>query len=123
MFKIRTIKNDADLKKALARADALWDAKAGTAEADELDVLAILIERYEDEAYPFGMPTPIEAIKFRMEQQGLAQKDLIPFLGSSGRVSEVLSGKRDLTLPMIRALVDGLGIPAEVLIQRVEQVA
>ncbi len=123
MFKIRTIKTDADLRKALARAEVLWDAKAGTPEADELDVLAILIETYEDEAYPIGLPTPVEAIKFRMEQQGLSQKDLMPYLGSSGRVSEVLSGKRELTLPMIRALVEGLGIPAEVLIQRVDRVA
>jgi HTH-type transcriptional regulator / antitoxin HigA len=123
MFKIKAIKTDADLKKALARVESLLDAKKGTPEADELDVLAMLIERYEDEAYPIGLPTPVEAIKFRMEQQGLQQKDLIPFIGSSGRVSEVLSGKRELTLPMIRALNEGLGIPAEVLIQRVEQVA
>jgi HTH-type transcriptional regulator / antitoxin HigA len=123
MFKMRIIKTEAELRKALARVEVIWDAKKGTPEADELDVLAMLIERYEDEAYPIGLPTPIEAIKFRMEQQGLSQKDLIPFIGSSGRVSEVLSGKRELTLPMIRALNEGLGIPAEVLIQRVERVA
>jgi HTH-type transcriptional regulator / antitoxin HigA len=123
MFAIRTIKTETDYRKAMARVEVIWDAKKGTPEADELDVLAMLIERYEDEAYPIGLPTPIEAIKFRMEQQGLSQKDLIPFIGSSGRVSEVLSGKRELTLPMIRALNEGLGIPADVLIQRVEQVA
>jgi HTH-type transcriptional regulator / antitoxin HigA len=123
MTTIRTIKTDAELRKALARVEVIWDAKKGTPEADELDVLAMLVERYEDEAYPIGLPTPVEAIRFRMEQQGLSQKDLIPFIGSSGRVSEVLSGKRELTLPMIRALNEGLGIPAEVLIQRVEQLA
>jgi HTH-type transcriptional regulator / antitoxin HigA len=123
MFAMRTIKTETDYRNAMARVEVIWDAKKGTPEADELDVLAMLIERYEDEAYPIGLPTPIEAIKFRMEQQGLSQKDLIPFIGSSGRVSEVLSGKRELTLPMIRALNEGLGIPADVLIQRVEQVA
>ena len=118
MFNIRTIKSEPDYTAALARAEILWDADTGTPEADELDVLAMLIEKYEDEVYPLELPSPIDAIKFRMEQQGLSRKDLIPFLGSSGRVSEVLSGKRELTLPMIRALNDGLGIPAEVLIRR-----
>ncbi len=118
MFNIRTIQSEPDYVAALARAEALWDADDGTPEADELEVLAVLIEKYEDEVYPFDLPSPVDAIMFRMEQQGLSKKDLIPFIGTSGRVSEILSGKRDLTLPMIRALNEGLGIPAEVLIKR-----
>jgi HTH-type transcriptional regulator / antitoxin HigA len=120
MLNIRTIKSEPDYEAALARAEVLWDAEAGTPEADELDVLAMLIEKYEDAAYPLELPSPIDAIKFRMEQQGLSKKDLVPFIGSSGRVSEVLSGKRELTLPMIRALNEGLGIPAEVLIRKAD---
>ncbi|MFD2190287.1 helix-turn-helix domain-containing protein [Pistricoccus aurantiacus] len=108
---IQPIRNDADLDRAFARMEALWSAENGTPEADELEVLAILIERYEDERYPIGPSEPIEAIKFRMEQQGLTPRDLEPFIGGSGRVSEVLNRKRGLSLSMIRRLHKGLRIP------------
>ncbi|WP_048308073.1 type II toxin-antitoxin system HigA family antitoxin [Halomonas sp. PR-M31] len=113
---IQPIHNDVDLKRAFARMEALWSAEDGTPEANELEVLAILIERYEDEHYPIGSSDPIEAIKFRMEQQGMTPRDLEPFIGSSGRVSEVLNRKRGLSLNMIRRLHDGLRIPYESLI-------
>jgi HTH-type transcriptional regulator/antitoxin HigA len=93
------------------------DATLGTPEGDELELLVTLVELYEAEAYPIGLPDPVEAIKFRMEQQGLIQRDLVPFFGSRGKVSEVLSGHRPLSLAMIRKLHSGLGIPAEVLLQ------
>jgi len=101
----------------LARIGALMDAGCGTAEADELELLATLVDLYEERVHPIGLPDPISAIRFRMEQQGLKQKHLIPFLGSASRVSDILNGRRSLTLNMIRALNEGLGIPAEVLLQ------
>jgi HTH-type transcriptional regulator/antitoxin HigA len=93
-------------------------ARKGTREYEERDVLAVLIERYESEKYPISAPDPVEAIKFRMEQQGLTRRDLEPYLGGKSKVSEVLTRKRDLTLAQIRALHSHLGIPAEVLIRR-----
>jgi HTH-type transcriptional regulator/antitoxin HigA len=93
VLKIRPIKTEADYDSALARAAALMDAKEGTSEADELDVLATLIESYEDKHYPMDPPDPIEAIKYRMEQQGLTRKDLEPMIGTRTRVAEVLNGK------------------------------
>jgi HTH-type transcriptional regulator/antitoxin HigA len=116
---IRLIHNDDDLTVAFERLETLWGAAAGTPEGDELDILAMLIERYENEHYPIGHSDPIEAIKFRMEQQGLCQKDLIPYIGTSGRVSEVLSRKRSLTLRMMKRLHDGLNIPYESLMMGV----
>lgn len=113
MMNIRPIHDDADLERAFARLEELWAAKDGTPEADELEVLSILIEKYEDEHYPIGPSDPIEAIKFRMEQRGLTQRDLEPFIGSSGRVSEVLNRKRKLSLRMIKRLHEGLNIPYE----------
>ena len=110
---IRPIHSDADLERAFARLEALWNAADGTPEADELEVLSILIEKYEDEHYSIGPSDPIEAIKFRMEQQGLTQRDLEAYIGSSGRVSEVLNRKRKLSLRMIKRLHDGLNIPYE----------
>ncbi|MBB3192625.1 helix-turn-helix domain-containing protein [Halomonas cerina] len=110
---IQPIRSDADLDRAFARLEALWGVEEGTPEADELEVLSILIERYEDEHYPIGPSDPIEAIKFRMEQQDLTPRDLEPYIGSSGRVSEVLNRKRRLSLRMIRRLHDGLKIPYE----------
>jgi len=112
----KLIKTEADYEAALARLDAIFDAEPGTPEGDEAELLTALIEMYEEKVYPMGMPTPLEAIRFRMEQQGLKNKDLVPFIGSPSKVSEVLSGQRGLSLAMIRNLVNGLGIPAEVLI-------
>lgn len=94
------------------------DAKAGTPIADELEVLTTLVEYYEAERYPMGLPDPIAAIRFRLEQADLSEQDLIPYIGSRSQVSEVLSGKRSLTLSMMRSLHEHLGIPAEVLLQK-----
>ena len=116
MMNIQPIHNDADLDRAFARLEMLWDAQPGTSEADELEVLSILIEKYEDEHYPAVPSDPIEAIKFRMEQMGLTNKDLSPFIGRSGRVFEVLNRKRKLTINMIKKLHDGLKIPYESLL-------
>ncbi len=115
---IRPIRNDEDHSWALERIDQLMDAQPGSTEADELDVLSQLVEIYEKERFPMRMPSAIAAIKYRMDQAGLTRRDLEPYIGSSGKVSEVLSGKQPLTLKMIRALHRYLGIPAEVLIGR-----
>ena len=117
MVEVLNIKTDADYAKAMARIEVLMDAEAGTPEADELAVLSTLVEAFEEKHHVIDLPDPIAALQFRMEQEGLSNKDLIPYIGSSAKVSEVLSGKRDLTLSMIRALHRHLGIPAEVLIQ------
>ncbi|WP_029555210.1 ImmA/IrrE family metallo-endopeptidase [Xanthobacter sp. 91] len=117
MASVHLIRTADEYKAALARAEEIMDAEPGTPLGDELEHLAMVIEAYEEKHYPIGLPDPISAIQFRMEQEGLSNKDLTPYLGSSAKVSEVLSGKRDLTLPMIRALNKHLGIPAEVLIQ------
>ncbi len=115
-MKVRPIRTRKDHREALAEIERLWDAKRGTPAYDRLDVLVTLVEAYERKQFPLPPPDPIEAILFRMEQQGLTRKDLEPMIGSRARVSEVLNHKRDLTLPMIRALHDKLGIPAESLI-------
>lgn len=116
--KIKAIRSDADYKAALARIEALMDADAGSPEGDELDVLADLVELYEEKRVPMGYPSPVGAIRFRMEQGGLSPRDLIPFMGTRAKVSEVLSGKRLLTMQMARALHANLGIPADVLLQQ-----
>jgi HTH-type transcriptional regulator/antitoxin HigA len=116
MSRVRPIRDEADYDAALARIDCLMDAPEGSPDRDELDVLTTLVEVYEDKHYPIDLPSPIEAIHFRMEQADLNQADLVPYIGSRAKVSEVLSGKRMLTLKMIRALHTHLGIPAEVLI-------
>lgn len=113
---IKPIRNEEDLAIAMARLDELWGAPIGTPEGDELEILALLIEKYEDEHHPLPPSDPIEAIKFRMEQQGLTPRDLEPFIGSSGRVSEVLNRKRKLSLKMIVRLHEGLRIPYESLL-------
>jgi HTH-type transcriptional regulator/antitoxin HigA len=116
--KIRAIRSEADYDAALARIGELMDAKLGSAEGEELDVLTDLVELYEERHQPMGYPTPVGAIQFRMEQAGLTARDLIPFIGSRSKVSEVLSGKRPLTMQMARALHANLGIPADVLLQQ-----
>ena len=115
-MKLKPIKSDRQLNLALKRIDELWSAKPGTPKGDELDVLMLLVERYEEENYAIPASDPIEAIKFLMEQNNLSRKDLEPYIGASGRVSEVLSRKRNLTLTMIKKLHEGLKIPYECLI-------
>ena len=117
----KLIKTNEDYETVLARIEELFDAQPDTPEGDELELLVTLVEIYEKNKYPIEAPDPISAIKFRMEQQGLKNKDLIPYIGSKSKVSEVLSGKRDLSLNMIRKLNAGLGIPAEVLIKELEE--
>jgi HTH-type transcriptional regulator/antitoxin HigA len=115
---IRAIRSEADYAAALARIDTLMDAAPGSPEGEELDVLADLVEHYEEKHVPMGYPSPLAAVQFRMEQEGLSPRDLIPFMGSRAKVSEVLSGKRALTMQMARALHANLGIPADVLLQQ-----
>lgn len=119
MMNIQPIRNDSDLDRAFARLEELWSAAPDSPEADEIEVLSILIEKYEDKHYPIGPSDPIEAIKFRMEQQGLTQRDLEAYIGPSGRVSEVLNRKRKLSLGMIKRLHDGLKIPYDSLMNQV----
>jgi HTH-type transcriptional regulator / antitoxin HigA len=114
---LKPIRTEADYEAALAEVERLWGAKSGTAKGDRLDVLATLIDAYEAKRYPMDPPDPIEAIRFRMEQQGITRKDLEPMIGTRARVAEVLNGKRSLSIEMIRKLHDGLGISADVLIR------
>lgn len=118
MSNIRAIRSKTDHEAALARIDVLMDAQPGTPLGDELDVLVDLVELYEAKHVPMGYPSPVEAIKFRMEQADLSPRDLIPIIGSRSKVSEVLSGKRPLTMQMARALHNDLGIPADVLLRQ-----
>ena len=113
---VRPIRTKADYSKALARVEQLMSAKANTPEGDELDVLATLVGAYEGKHFPMDTPDPVTAILFRMEQQGLTRKDLEPMIGSRARVSEVMTGKRRLTLPMIRRVRTRLGISADLLV-------
>jgi HTH-type transcriptional regulator/antitoxin HigA len=114
---VRPIRSKRDHAAALKEAERLWGAKAGTRDGDRLDVLVTLIEAYEEEHYPIDPPDPIEAIKFRMEQQGLTRRDLEEIIGTRTRIAEVLNRKRGLSIAMIRRLNERLGIPAEVLIR------
>jgi HTH-type transcriptional regulator / antitoxin HigA len=114
---IKPIRTEADHEAALLEVEQLWGAPLGTPEGDRLDILATLIAAYEDRHFPFDLPDPIEAIRFRMEQQGLTRRDLEAIIGSRTRIAEVMSRKRGLSIAMIRRLHDALGIPAEVLIQ------
>ena len=116
---IKPIRNDDDLRKAFRRLEKIFQAEEGTAQADERDVLVTLVEAYENRHYDFGPADPVEAIKFRMEQEGLTARDLEPFIGPSGRVSEVLNRKRPLSLRMVKRLHDGLRIPYESLLSGV----
>ena len=115
-MEIKPIRNEKDHRKALKRLEALWEAAPPTPEYDELEVLTTLVEAYEEHHYPLLPPDPIEAIRFRMEQLGLTRQDLEPYIGSRGRVSEVLGRRRTMSLAMIRKLHRGLGIPADVLL-------
>lgn len=114
---IRPVRTEADYDAALARIDSLWGAESGTPDGDELDILLTLVESYERDNHPVPPADPVEAIKFVMEQKDLSQVDLIPYIGSKARVSEILGRKRPLTLAMIRALNKGLGISMEILAQ------
>jgi HTH-type transcriptional regulator/antitoxin HigA len=114
---VKPIRSRRDYEAALKEVERLWGAKAKTREGDRLDVLATLIDAYEAEHYPMDPPDPIEAIKFRMEQQGLTRRDLEALIGTRTRVAEVLNGKRGLSIGMIRRLHERLGISAEVLIR------
>lgn len=115
---ISPIRNEKDYQNALERLEVIFDSKKGTKEGDELEIRAILIDNYENEHFPIGMPDPISAIKFRMEQMGMKQKDMIDLVGFKCRVSEIMNNKRKLTLDMIRKLSASLNIPTEVLIQK-----
>jgi HTH-type transcriptional regulator / antitoxin HigA len=114
---IRPIKTQRDYRRVLKEIETLMNAKRNTAEGDRLDVLVTLVEAWEAKHYPLDIPDAIEAIKYHMEQKGLAPRDLIPFIGGRNRVYEVLSRKRPLTVAMIQRLHQGLGIPAESLIK------
>ena len=114
---VKPIRTRKDHEAALKKIERLWGAKAGTPEGDRLDVLATLVDAYEAAQFPIDPPDPIEAIKFRMEQQGLTRKDLEPLIGTRTRVAEVLNGRRNLSIAMIRRLHQRLGISAEVLIR------
>ena len=118
MAEVKPIRTEMGYAAALARLDELMDAEVGSPEGEELDVLVDLVELYESKNEPMGFPSPVAAIEFRMEQQGLAPRDLVPFIGSRAKVSEVLCGKRSITMPMARALHQHLGVPAEVLLQK-----
>ncbi len=117
---IKPVRTEKDYESALGRIEELMEAVPGTNEFDELDVLTDLVELYESKHYPIGYPSAVAAIEFRMEQAMLSPRDLIPFIGSRAKVSEVLSGKRSITMPMARALHEHLGIPAAVLLQKPE---
>ncbi|MFM8769534.1 MAG: type II toxin-antitoxin system HigA family antitoxin [Rubrivivax sp.] len=113
---VKPIRTDEDLRQAFIRLESIFQAEEGTPQADERDVLVTLIEVYESKHYDFGPADPVEAIKFRMEQEGLTARDLEPYIGQSGRVSEVLNRKRPLSLRMVKRLHDGLKIPYESLL-------
>src|SRR5947209_17363584 len=116
-MQIKLIRSEADYGEALRRVETLWGSTSGTAEGDELDVLVPLIEGYEREHYPIDLPNPIDAIKFRLEQNGKDYRSLVGVIGQRTRVYEVMRGARPLSLNMIRKLHNKLEIPAEVLIQ------
>ena len=117
MSEVKPIRTVRDYEAAIAEIERLWGARSGTPEGDRLDVLATLVDAYEARHYPMDPPDPIEAIKFRMEQQGLTRKHLARILGTRTRVSEVLNRRRNLSIRMIRRLHEKLGISAEVLIR------
>ena len=115
-MKIKPIKSEQDYQDSLKRIEKLWGARKDTSEGDEMDLLITLVESYEEKHYPIAPPDPIDAIKFRMEQMGVSKSEMIKYLGSQSRVSEVLNRKRKLTLKMIKSVHKGLKIPAEILL-------
>jgi HTH-type transcriptional regulator/antitoxin HigA len=117
-MKPKVIKTETEYKATLAYIDKIFAARPGTAKGYELELLLLLVEKYEEAEFPIALPDPVAAIRFRMEQNQLKPKDLAPYIGSKSKVSEVLSGRRPLSLAMIRNLMTGLGIPAEVLLQK-----
>jgi HTH-type transcriptional regulator / antitoxin HigA len=116
-MKIKPIKTDKDYQDALSRLEVIFDSKLGSKEGDELEILGILIENYENEHFHIGLPDPVEAIKFRMEQMNYSQSDLANIFGVKSRASEILNRKRKLSLEMIRRLHNKLNIPTDILIQ------
>ncbi len=116
-MEIKPIRTEADYEAALKEVERLWGSEPGTPDGDRFEVLFTLVEAYEEQHYPILPPDPVEAIEYYMESRGLDRRDLEQYIGSSGRVSEVLNRKRPLTLAMIRKLHQGLGIPAEILIR------
>ncbi len=115
-MEIKPIKTEQDYYSTLDRIDELWGSKKDTPRGDEFDLLVTLVEAYEMKYYPIAPPDPIDAIKFRMEQMGMSKADMVEYIGSQSRVSEVLNRKRNLTLKMVKALYKGLKIPAEILL-------
>ena len=113
---IRPIKTELDYNSAIKRIEELWGSKKDTPNGDEMDLLVTLVESYEMKHYPIAPPDPIDAIKFRMEQMGMSKEDMVKYLGSQSRVSEILNRKRKLTLKMVKSLYKGLKIPAEILL-------
>ena len=113
---LKPIKTEADYRAALKRLEVIFDAKLGTTESDELDILGLMVDDYENKHYQIDAPDPVDAILFRMEQLGLQRSDLEAYIGQKGRVSEVLNHKRPLSLNMIRKLHSGLNIPLESLV-------
>lgn len=117
-MELKPIKTKRDYEAALALVERLWNATAGSKDADRLEVLTLLIGVYEAKQFPIPDPDPIEFLHYAIEQRGLARKDLEPFIGSRARVAEVLNRRRPLTLEMIRRLSEGLNLPAELLVRR-----
>ncbi len=117
MASVRPIRTEADYEAALARIEALMNARAGRPDGEELDVLTDLVEHYEEKIDPLGLSDPVTAIEFRMDQEGLTEGDLVPWIGSPALVADVLARKRALTTPMARALHEHLGIPADILLR------
>jgi HTH-type transcriptional regulator / antitoxin HigA len=115
-MEIRPIKTEQDYNFAISRIEKLWGAKKDTPEGDEFDLLVTLVEAYEMKYYPIAPPDPVDAIKFRMEQMGMTKADMIKYLGSQSRVSEILNRKRNLSLSMIKSLYKELKIPADILL-------
>lgn len=119
-MEIKPIKTEADYQTAMKEIERLFDAASDTPEGDRLEVLTTLVEAYEEKHYTIPLPDPVEAIQYYMESRGLTRRDLESYIGSRGRVSEIMNRKRSLSIKMIRRLHAGLGIPAEVLIQPIQ---